>query len=307
MRRKTKQFLVRMIGIMLLAVLSIYINQFISESEKEASKDTVKPTDIMEVHFIDVGQGDAIFVEAGNSTMLIDAGENNKGTIVKEYLKNQQITKLDYVIGTHPHSDHIGGLDTILDSFEVGKVLLPKVVHTTKTYEDVLDALDRHKLSITAPEVGDRYYLGSANFTILAPTRSDYDEINNYSIAIKLSFGDTAFLLAGDAEKLSEDEMIESGIDLSADVLKLSHHGSAYSSSNDFLDAVTPSYSIVCVGKDNEYGHPHSETLQTILDHDIKLYRTDEQGTVVFTTNGQTISVNTQDYIITQQDLEQRK
>lgn len=307
MRRKTKQILVRIIGIMLLAVLSIFINQFISESEKEASKDAVKPTDIMEVHFIDVGQGDAIFVEAGNSTMLIDAGENNKGTIVKEYLKNQQITKLDYVIGTHPHSDHIGGLDTILDSFEVGKVLLPNVVHTTKTYEDVLDSLERHNLSITAPEVGSRYYLGSANFTILAPTRSDYDEINNYSIAIKLSFGDTAFLLAGDAEKLSEDEMIETGIDISADVLKISHHGSAYSSSSDFLDAVNPSYSIVCVGKDNEYGHPHSETLQAIHGHDIKLYRTDEQGTVVFTTNGQTISVNTQDYIITEQDLEQQK
>jgi competence protein ComEC len=292
---------------MLLAALSILINQFISESEKEASKDAVKPTDIMEVHFIDVGQGDAIFVEAGNSTMLIDAGENNKGTIVKEYLNNQQITKLDYVIGTHPHSDHIGGLDTILDSFEVGKVLLPNVAHTTKTYEEVLDTLERHNLSITAPEVGSRYYLGSANFTILAPTMSDYDEINNYSIAIKLSFGDTDFLLAGDAEKLSEDEIIKTGMNISADVLKLSHHGSAYSSSDDFLEAVSPSYSIVCVGKDNEYGHPHADTLQSLLDHGIKLYRTDEQGTVVFTTNGQTISVNTQDYTITDKDLEQRK
>ncbi len=305
MRKKTKLTLVRIIGIMLLIILSLLFNQFISESEKNASKVVVKPTDIMEVHFIDVGQGDAILVEVGNSTMLIDAGEDNKGTIVKKYLDNQQITKLDYVIGTHPHSDHIGGLDTILDSFEVRKVLLPDVTHTTKTFEEVLDALERHNLGITAPKVGDRYSLGQANFTILAPSMSDYDEINNHSIAIKLSFGDTAFLLAGDAEKLSEDEMIKTGINLSADVLKLSHHGSANSSSKNFLEAVDPSYSIVSVGKDNKYGHPHAEALQALLDHDIKLYRTDKQGTVIFTTNGQTISVNTQDYKITEQDLEQ--
>jgi competence protein ComEC len=305
MRKKTKQILGRVGGIMLLAVLSIFINQFMSYSEKEATRDVANPTDIMEVHFIDVGQGDAILVEAGNSTMLIDAGENNKGTIVKEYLNNQQITKLDYIIGTHPHSDHIGGLDTILDSFEVGKVLLPHAVHTTATFEEVLDALERHNLSITAPEVGAKYYLGSASFTILAPSMETYDEINNYSIAIKLTFGDTNFVLAGDAENKSELEMLETGINLTADVLKLSHHGSSYSSSNEFLEAVNPTYSIVCVGKDNEYGHPHAKTLQALLDRDIKLYRTDEQGTVVFTSNGQTISVNTEDYIITEQDLEQ--
>ncbi|MDF2907861.1 MAG: hypothetical protein K0R34_3182 [Herbinix sp.] len=305
MRRKTKQILGRVGGIMLLAVLSIFINQFMSYSEKEATRDVANPTDIMEVHFIDVGQGDAILVEAGNSTMLIDAGENNKGTIVKEYLDNQQITKLDYIIGTHPHSDHIGGLDTILDSFEVGKVLLPNAVHTTATFEEVLDALERHDLSITAPEVGAKYYLGSASFTVLAPSMETYDEINNYSIAIKLTFGDTNFVLAGDAENKSELEMLETGINLTADVLKLSHHGSSYSSSNEFLEAVNPTYSIVCVGKDNEYGHPHAKTLQALLDRDIKLYRTDEQGTVVFTSNGQTISVNTEDYIITEQDLEQ--
>ncbi len=305
MRRKTKQFITRIGGIVLLAVLSILINQFIAESEKNASKDAVKPTDIMEVHFIDVGQGDAILVETGSSAMLIDAGENNKGTIVKEYLNNQQITKLDYVIGTHPHSDHIGGLDTILDSFEVGKVLLPNTTHTTKTFEDVLDALERHNLSITLPEVGAKYYLGSSSFTILAPGNETYEEINNYSIAIRLAFGDTAFLLAGDAENLSEHEMLKTGINIKSDVLKLSHHGSSYSSSKEFVEAVDPSYSVASVGENNEYGHPHATTLQTLLDADIKLYRTDKQGTIVFTSNGQTISVNTQDYKITESDLEQ--
>jgi competence protein ComEC len=305
MRRRTKQLLIRSAGILLLALLSIFINQFISESEKEASRDTMKSNDLMEVHFIDVGQGDAILVELGNASMLIDAGENSKGTIVKDYLKNQQITRLDYVIGTHPHSDHIGGLDIILDSFEVGKVLMPKVTHTTRTFEEVLDVLERKELSITAPKVGDRYNLGPAAFTILAPSMESYDELNNYSIAIKLSFGDTDFLLAGDAENLAEKEIIKTGLDITADVLKLSHHGSGYSSSTDFLEAVDPDYSVVSAGKDNEYGHPHGRTLQALLDHNIKLYRTDEQGTVIFTSNGQTISVNTQAYTITSQDLDQ--
>ena len=305
MRRKAKQFLSRVGGIVLLAALSIFINQFIAENEKDASRDAVKPTDMIEVHFIDVGQGDAILVEAGTSTMLIDAGENNKGNLVKEYLNNRQITKLDYIIGTHPHSDHIGGLDTILDSFEVDKVLLPNVVHTTKTYEDVLDAIDRHDLKITAVRVGDVYSLGPASFTILAPGTDAYDEINDYSIAIRLAFGETAFLLAGDAENKSELEMLKTGLNLRADVLKLSHHGSSYSSCEEFLEEVDPSYSIVCVGKNNEYGHPHAKTLQKIFDRNIKLYRTDEQGSIVFTSNGQTISVNTQDYPITEPDLKQ--
>ncbi len=305
MRRKAKQLLSRVGGIVLLAVLSIFINQFIAEYEKDASKDAIKPTDMIEVHFIDVGQGDAILVEAGTSTMLIDAGENNKGTLVKEYLNNRQITKLDYIIGTHPHSDHIGGLDTILDSFEVDKVLLPNVVHTTQTFEDVLDAIERHDLKITPPSVGDVYSLGTASFTILAPSSDAYDDINNYSIAIRLVFGDTAFLFAGDAESKSELEILKAGLSLKADVLKLSHHGSSYSSCGEFLEEVDPSYSIVSVGKNNEYGHPHAETLQRIFDQNIKLYRTDEQGSIVFTSNGQTISVNTQDYPITEPDLKQ--
>ncbi len=303
MRKKTKQVLSRIGGIMLLAVLSILINQYITESEREASLNTVKPTDIMEVHFIDVGQGDAILVEAGSAAMLIDAGENSKGNIVKKYLEEQQVTKLDYVIGTHPHSDHIGGLDTILNSFEVNKILLPDVTHTTKTFEEVLDAVERRKLTITVPKVGDRYYLGAAVFTILAPNSSSYDELNNYSISMKLTYGDNSFILAGDAEQLSEKEMLQSGLDLSSDVLKLSHHGSSYSSCEEFIQAVSPSYAVISVGKDNDYGHPHSETLQAMQKQRIKLYRTDEQGSVIFTTNGHTISVNTQDYVITEQDL----
>ena len=295
MRRKTKQVLSRVGGIVLLAVLSILINHYITVTEKEAFQGTPQQKGIMEVHFIDVGQGDATLVEVDDSTMLIDAGENNKGNLVKEYLENHGITKLDYVIGTHPHSDHIGGLDTILDAFEVQKILLPNVVHTTKTFEEVLDTVERQNLKITAPQVGDHYYLGTASFTILGPSSDSYEELNNYSIAVKITFGDTSFLFAGDAEALSEREMLQTGLDLRADVLKLSHHGSAYSSCEEFLDAVSPTYAVISVGKDNEYGHPHPETLQAVAVHNIKLYRTDEQGSIVFSSDGQTISVNTQD------------
>lgn len=302
MRRKTKQIVGRIAGITLLAVLSILINQYITMSDQEASRNAPTPDGIMEVHFIDVGQGDAIFVETGSSAMLIDAGENNKGSLVREYLTKQQVAKLDYVIGTHPHSDHIGGLDIILDSFEVGKVFLPDIIHTTDTFEDVLDALEDHQLKITRPGIGDRYSLGDASFTILAPNSSDYADLNDYSICIKLSYGNTSFLLTGDAEKLSEDEMMKNGLDISADVLKVGHHGSAYSSNPKFIDAVDPSFAVISTGKDNKYGHPHAETLQTMLEHNIKVYRTDEQGSIVFTSDGQTVSVNKQAYAITEQD-----
>ncbi len=304
MSKKTKQIIGRVSGIILLAVLSLFINQYTSTQDNEFSTETANMTGIVEVHFIDVGQGDAILIETDHAAMLIDAGENNKGTVVVDYLNTQQITKLDYVIGTHPHSDHIGGLDTVLDTFLVDKVIMPSVIHTTKTFEDVLDTLEDKNLKITKAVVGTQYILGPATFTVVAPNASSYEEMNNYSVGIKLTYGDTSFLFTGDAEKLAEDEMVANGIDLSADVLKLAHHGSAYSNSDSFLNAVSPTYAMINVGKDNEYGHPHVEALQAMLDRDIKVYRTDEQGTVVFTSDGTNISVNTEDYKITVADLE---
>jgi beta-lactamase superfamily II metal-dependent hydrolase len=303
MNRKTKQIMSRVSGIILLAVLSIFLNHYLNTPENKVSMDTTNRDNLVEVHFIDVGQGDAILIEAENSAMLIDAGENNKGTIVTDYLETQNITKLDYVIGTHPHSDHIGGLDTVINSVAVDTVILPSATHTTDTFEDLLDALEENNLSITMANVGDEYNLGPASFTVIAPNSSTYDDLNNYSVGIKLTFGDNSFLFTGDAGKLSEEEMLENGIDLSADVLKLSHHGSNTGNSEAFLQAVNPTYAMICVGADNDYGHPHVETLETMLNCGIKVYRTDIQGTVVFTSDGKNISVNTQDYEITEEDL----
>jgi beta-lactamase superfamily II metal-dependent hydrolase len=303
MNRKTKQILGRVSSIALLAVLSLFINFYRNTPDSETPLETSKRADIVEVHFIDVGQGDAILIEANDATMLIDAGENNKGKVVADYLESQHITKLDYVIGTHPHSDHIGGMDTVLNEFEIDKIIMPSATHTTDTFEDLLDAIKENDLKITRAAVGDQYNLGSATFTIIAPNSPQYEDLNNYSVVIKLTFGNTSFLFTGDAGKMSEEEMLSSGIDLSADVLKLAHHGSAYSSSGAFLDAVNPTYAMINVGKDNDYGHPHAETLQAMLDRNIKVYRTDEQGTVVFTSDGKNISVNTHDYKILENDL----
>jgi beta-lactamase superfamily II metal-dependent hydrolase len=304
MNRKTKQIMSRVSGIILLAVLSLFVNQYLNAPDSKVSMDTTNRDNIVEVHFIDVGQGDAILIEAEDSAMLIDAGENNKGSVVTDYLETQNITKLDYVIGTHPHSDHIGGLDTVISSIEVDKVILPSATHTTATFEDLLDALAENNLGITMAVAGDQYSLGPATFTVVAPNSPYYDDLNNYSVGIKLTFGDTSFLFTGDAGKLSEGEMLANGIDLSADVLKLSHHGSNTGNSDAFLEAVNPAYAMINVGADNDYGHPHAETLEAMLNHGIKVYRTDIQGTVVFTSDGKNISVNTQDYEITEEDLE---
>ncbi len=302
MSKAKKQMIIRVSLLILLAALALFINQFGVPQDTEPTQGTLQGN-VIEVHFIDVGQGDSILIEAGDSAMLIDAGENNKGTSVIDYLAAQNIKDLDYVIGTHPHSDHIGGLDTVLSTLPVDTLIMPKATHTTKTYEDVLDIIAEKGLTITKPVVGGEYRLGSASFVIIAPNSSSYEELNEYSIVIKLTHEDNSFLLTGDAGSLSEEEMLASGIDLSADLLKLGHHGSAYSSTERFLDAVTPTYAIACVGIDNEYGHPHPDTLIARDTRNIMFYRTDKQGTVVFTSDGKNISVNTQEYEITDNDL----
>ena len=265
--------------------------------------DVTNGNSLCKVHFIDVGQGDSILIEADEHYMLIDAGENNQGTTVVNYLKEQGVKKLDYVIGTHPHSDHIGGLDTVIHSFDIGKVILPDVIHTTKTFEDVLDAIAENGLKITKAVVGNTYSLGASSFTIVAPNASDYDELNDYSVSIKFTNGENSFLFTGDADKLSETQMLSNGIDLSADVLKLGHHGSSTSSHDKFLDEVVPDYAVISVGADNPYGHPHRETLQNLKNRNIKVFRTDKQNTIIFTSNGENITVNKEPYTITQSDL----
>ena len=245
----------------------------------------------LEVHFIDVGQADSILIKKGNKFMLIDAGNNSDGELVVNYLKEQNVSKLNYVIGTHPHEDHIGGLDDVINYFEIEKVLMPNVISTTNAFEDVLDSISNKGLSIIRPKVGATYDLNGATATILAPNQNEYDNFNNYSIVIKVTNGDNSYLLTGDAEVYSEKEMLkENGYLLKADVLKLGHHGSSTSSSLEFLDAVDPDFVVISVGVNNKYGHPSEETLVRLSDRGISVLRTDLQGTIVSISNGKTIS-----------------
>ena len=248
----------------------------------------------LSVHFIDVGQGDSILAESGGHYLLVDAGENDQASTVTGYLKSQGVTRLDYVIGTHPHSDHIGGLDAVISEFEVGKVILPPVEHTTRTFEDVLDAVADKGLKLTKPTPGDTYTLGDASFTIIAPNGDYGDDLNNWSVGILLENGANRFVMCGDAEAKAEADILENGIDISADVLKLGHHGSRTSTSQEFLDRVNPSTAVIQCGAGNSYGHPHKETMAKLKKEKIQVFRTDQNGTIIARSDGKNIRWETE-------------
>lgn len=261
--------------------------------DNDISYQAVKDVDgELEVHFIDVGQADSILIEQGEYSMLIDAGTNSAAQTVVDYLEDQDISELEYVIGTHPHEDHIGGMDNVISNFSINTLLFPKVTATTKTYEDVISAAQTKNLKLTVPQVGKTYTLGEASFEILAPNSSSYSSTNDYSIVIKLTYGENTFLFTGDAEELSEEEMLDKNFDLSADLLKVGHHGSDTSTSQAFLNAVNPQYAVISVGVDNKYGHPKKSTMDLLKEKGIEVYRTDEQGTIIAVSDGKNITFN---------------
>lgn len=249
----------------------------------------------LKVHFLDVGQGDCTLIESGGQAMLIDAGNNDKGTYVQNYIQKQGIEKLDYVIGTHPDADHIGGLDVVLTKFGCETIIMPDRENKTRTYDDVVQAIKQKRLKRTAPEVGKEYELGDAKFTITAPVSENYGDNNNdYSVGILLQYGEKRFLFTGDAEESAEADMMKGGVDLHVDVYKAAHHGSRSASTEEFMNAVNPEYAMISCGEGNSYGHPHSEVLNRFRQMGVKVYRTDEQGTIIAETDGQTITWNCQ-------------
>lgn len=251
----------------------------------------------MEVHFIDAGQADAIFIRLPDGQIMqIDAGKNNTGDEITEYIKSQGIEKIDYLIGTHPHEDHIGGLDNVIKAFEIGEIYMPRVssskTPTTKTYEDVLMAIKDKGKAITAPHAGDIIVQGeNYKAEVFSPKREDYDDLNEYSIVIKITYGDAKFLFMGDAEALNEREIVDAGYDVNADVLKLGHHGSSTSSTEKFLKEVSPDYAVISCGKGNSYGHPHDEIVERCNNLNIKMLRTDNDGNIIMKTDGKNIEV----------------
>lgn len=245
----------------------------------------------IEVHFIDAGQGDATLIKTGKHAMLIDSGCEDGGTKLQMYLTKQGVEKLDYLILTHPDSDHIGGADVIINKFECGMVMMPDLKKNTSSYRDVQSALKYKNYDSTAPDVGDTYELGEAKFTILAPCKK-YEDANNNSIALILNYGNNSFLFTGDAEEEAEKDILNNGISIKADVYKAGHHGSKSSSSEEFVDEISPEYAVVSCGEGNDYGHPHAQTLNTFRSRGIKVFRTDEQGSIVANSDGNKITWN---------------
>ena len=262
------------------------ITTFLGLSDK-----AFKGNEEVKVHFIDVGQGDCTLIESGGTTVLIDAGEMQNDERVCSYLKAQGIKKLDYVIGTHPHSDHIGALATIIQNVDVGTVILPKLpddlVQSTQFYRNLLAAIRNKNLKITQAVPNEEYDLGGiSTLKILGPITENSKNLNDYSIVCKLTHGDNTFLFMGDAEASEEDDLMNANADLKADVLKVGHHGSSTSSKKKFLKAVSPKYCVIMVGAENSFNHPNAKTVTRLTKQTDQIYRTDLLGTIVVESNG---------------------
>ncbi|MFL0269910.1 ComEC/Rec2 family competence protein [Clostridium sp. WILCCON 0202] len=240
------------------------------------------------VHYIDVGQADSILVQVNGKNLLIDAGSIDSKDKLVSYLKKQGVHKLDYVIATHPHEDHIGGMSTVIKKFTIGEFFAPKKLSNTNVFENMITALKDTK--IKTAKAGVKINLGANTICeMLAPNNSEYDDINNYSAVIKLTYINNKFLFMGDAQKLSEDEIINSNADISSDVIKIGHHGSSTSSSKEFLDKVKPKIAVISCGRGNQFGHPNKGTISELKNRRSTIYRTDIVGTVILISDGNTI------------------
>ena len=245
------------------------------------------------MHFLDVQHADCIFLACDGEYALVDAAYPETGDRIVTYLQEQGVEELDLVVGTHPHGDHIGGLPTVLDAFPTDTVWTSQLPYTNDYVSDFTAAVQRNGADFAQPRPGERFQLGSATVDVIGPLNLRYEDANDLSLVLMVTYGNTRFLLTGDMEEVAERELVEAGVDLKADVLKVGHHGSASSTSYRFLRAVAPTYGVISLAAFNEYGHPHRDPLSRLMDADVTIYRTDKMYDIVAYSDGETITFTT--------------
>ena len=302
-KRKRKKNISITLFLMLLAFLyGFYFNEInktfalmydeygnaLLKDPKEEKEQLVDNDNTLKIYYLDVGQADSILIDSNNEYMLIDGGNNNDGPLLVKYFQELGIKDIKYIVGTHPHEDHIGGIDEVINNFNINQIFIPDAITTTKTFEDLLDSIEKKNLTFTVPTINNTYTLGETTIKIIY-TGTDTSDLNNSSIIIKLTYKKTSYLFTGDATNITEKKILNK--DIKSDVLKIGHHGSKYSSTENFIKKVNPKYAIISVGKGNKYGHPNIETINLLNKYNIKTYRTDELGTILLTSDGNNIEI----------------
>lgn len=295
MKKKDMKKLIVLVILLLSYAYTTFINTENKNQEgpiKERKTEDVIFADenTLNVYFIDVGQADSILLENKGHYMLIDAGNNEDGPKLVKYFSEFGIKEFDYVVGTHAHEDHIGGMDDIIKNFKIDNFYMPDAITTTKTFEDVLDALEETNVIFQTPKVNQTFNLQDTTITTLSVT-ADEKNLNDTSIVLKVKHGTNTFLFMGDASTKIEKNLLNK--DIKSDVLKIGHHGSRYSTSLEFLKKVSPEYAVISVGENNTYKHPHEEILKRLEEQNIQIYRTDKQGTILAKSNGSIITFST--------------
>jgi len=282
--KKVNKLLNKTIILLFIFVVSIYCKKYIEESY--SYKETgISATSNLEIYFFDVGQADSIFINNNDYTMLIDAGNNSDGDNIVEFLKENNIDDIDIVVGTHPHEDHIGGLDDVIKNFDIGEIYMPDVISTSNTFSDVLNIIDDKEYNINIPIIDEVFNLNDMKFKVIH-AGNDEGSLNDSSIVLRMDFGATSYLFTGDIEESTEKKILDKDIDV--DVLKVAHHGSDYSNSEEFLSKVNPKYAIISVGYNNKYNHPSSKVLSRLNN----IYRTDLDGTIKLVSDGKGIKIS---------------
>ena len=281
---KAKNKIIYAIVVALLVVVALVSGRLHTVYKPESgSKQADAP---FQVHVLDIGQGDSILVIADGHAMLVDGGEPSAAPKILRYLQEHGVAKLDYVAATHAHSDHIGGLPEVIKAYPPKNIVEPvcadALIPVTGTYEKFLDAAESSGARFRALRSGERFKVGGARITVLAPDTDTAQDLNNLSLVLRVQYGDCTCLLTGDMEASEEEQILAHHYDLHADLLKAGHHGSGTSGSEAFLAAVRPEYAVISCGKGNDYGHPHQEALDRLHVHTDKIYITAEQGDIVF-------------------------